>query len=297
IVETHEAAADCGTGKIAILRLTHHGNIQLDAIVQNSCALTAAIAAGKNGAPDTLTLHGPYYAKDAALCCPTISNATATLAYRNGEWSLSPTYYQLQTTGLHTEDQGKAWRKWLPSLDLEDVRQHLPQSSTSRLDYFICPNQPTANLSYYGFEYAVSGCPNLAGGSAYEHGPAGPERGQALYDYGHQILLFSRGCCSVESFVVAAGIGSPPMPVARADLAGISTHRGLRLGMTQKQVVQIYGPARAEPVPAHPGLVAIAYGAKAPGHTVKCGGQLGDQYFLFAFRDDALTYMEIDTGC
>jgi len=300
VVEAHEASADCGTGIVSVFRFTPHGSVKPAATLHNGCSLTAAIVRGTGGALDTIALRAPYYAPNAALCCPTKPEAGATLAYRNSSWTLSPKFYQLQTPT--PPPPNGVWKpkfnKWLPTLSLDKTLQtHAAPKGNGSVDFFICNNGPISSISYREFDYAISGCPLLEQGTAYSTGKAGPERGNVVYDPAHQIVLFSRGCCSVESFVLAGGIGAPPSPVHEADLTDVRTHRGLHLGMTQNEVMAIYGQSYVYSVASHPGLIALRYFTRPPTPIAACGGDAGRQNLTFAFRDNKLTYIEIGEGC
>jgi hypothetical protein len=93
VVESHEAGADCGAATIAVFTTNAAGNVVPAVSVRNGCSLTAQPVNAAAGAK--LLLSGPYYAADAAMCCPTKPNATATLQYLNGTWVETPRYYEL----------------------------------------------------------------------------------------------------------------------------------------------------------------------------------------------------------
>lgn len=61
--------------------------------VKNPCDLSASIVHGAHG--DSLQLAGPYYAANAALCCPTKERVTATLRFNNGTWTEQPRYFEI----------------------------------------------------------------------------------------------------------------------------------------------------------------------------------------------------------
>ena len=90
VVQSHETGADCGAATVTVFRYDNSAKKIVPAVtVQNGCELTAIV----NGS--TVRLSGPYYAANAALCCPTKTKATATLAFRNGKWIETPHYYAL----------------------------------------------------------------------------------------------------------------------------------------------------------------------------------------------------------
>jgi hypothetical protein len=93
VVESHEMAADCGSGVVAVFTTNSAGKVVPAVSARNGCELTAAPVNSKAGS--SLTLSGPYYGPNAAMCCPTIVKATATLKYANGTWVQAPKRYEL----------------------------------------------------------------------------------------------------------------------------------------------------------------------------------------------------------
>lgn len=93
VVQSHEAAADCGNATVAIFGANAHGNVVPVVSVGNGCDLSASIVHASAG--DTLRLEGPYYAANAPRCCPTKPRASAVLRYAGGVWKASPNYFQL----------------------------------------------------------------------------------------------------------------------------------------------------------------------------------------------------------
>jgi len=93
VVESHEMAADCGGGVVAVFTTNSAGKVVPAVSARNGCELTATPVNSKAGR--SLTLAGPYYGPNAAMCCPTIAKATATLAYVNGTWVQTPKRYEL----------------------------------------------------------------------------------------------------------------------------------------------------------------------------------------------------------
>ena len=94
-VLVHEAAADCGSSTLSILRSEHGpGPVRLAAQVSNPCDLTARVQG------NTVVLSGPYYNANAALCCPTQAHARAILTYGAGRWTLHPAYFKLTVRGM-----------------------------------------------------------------------------------------------------------------------------------------------------------------------------------------------------
>lgn len=95
LVLVHEAAADCGSATLSILRSDPGpGPIRLVAQVSNPCDLSAAIAG------HTIVLNGPYYNSTAPLCCPTQQHARAVLTYGNARWTMHPAYFKLSVKGI-----------------------------------------------------------------------------------------------------------------------------------------------------------------------------------------------------
>lgn len=94
VVQSHSMAADCGEGTVTVFTANAQGKVVPAVSLQNGCDLSAKVLTGKSGALDALQLSGPYYAPNAAMCCPTKPKATATLQYANGTWSQTPKYYQ-----------------------------------------------------------------------------------------------------------------------------------------------------------------------------------------------------------
>ena len=91
VVWDHQAGADCGTADVTVFGADAHGRVQQRVHVENGCSLDASIV--KRGALSSVRLTGPYYGTNAPLCCPTKPNAIALLAFRNGDWSMSPKYF------------------------------------------------------------------------------------------------------------------------------------------------------------------------------------------------------------
>jgi hypothetical protein len=90
VIRVYSAAADCGSATVHVLAF---GDQRLHDVVgaQNYCSLEAALQ------PPGIALTGPYYDRNAALCCPTKNKATALLRYdrRSGKWLIAPQYFRL----------------------------------------------------------------------------------------------------------------------------------------------------------------------------------------------------------
>lgn len=93
VVQSHEASADCGAATVTVLTSNAGGQVVPAVSVQNGCQLSASVVHGSNG--DAIVLSGPYYGRNAPLCCPTKPHASATLRYANGKWTEKPSYFPL----------------------------------------------------------------------------------------------------------------------------------------------------------------------------------------------------------
>lgn len=93
VVQSHEMAADCGGSMVTVFTATPEWKVVPALTIRNGCDLTASI--DHTNAADSLVLHGPYYAPNAAMCCPTKPKASATVVYRNGTWTQTPKYYEM----------------------------------------------------------------------------------------------------------------------------------------------------------------------------------------------------------
>lgn len=94
VVQSHEAAADCGTSRVDVFFYgSAMQSVMTTLSVQNSCGLSASVIHGSDR--DLLQLTGPYYAANAPLCCPTKQQAKATFRFSNGTWSEQPHYFKI----------------------------------------------------------------------------------------------------------------------------------------------------------------------------------------------------------
>ncbi len=99
LVRVYQSGADCGSVTVALLGLRGGGwNVGRLVSIENACSLDVKIAHRAGG--DALLLTGPYYAANAALCCPTKAHAEARLFYRNGTWIERPQLFRLVLPGL-----------------------------------------------------------------------------------------------------------------------------------------------------------------------------------------------------
>lgn len=94
VVQSHEMAADCGSATVTVFASGPGGSVVPAATVENPCDLNATIVRVGNG--DALELTGPYYAPNAALCCPKKPHATAVLRFRDGRWVESSNYFTIR---------------------------------------------------------------------------------------------------------------------------------------------------------------------------------------------------------
>jgi hypothetical protein len=95
VVQAYSAGADCGATAVHVIALRSEGHALVDSLkVSNYCDLSASIVG------NTIKLDGPYYGKDAPLCCPTKNSATATATYdmRRHTWTVSPRYFEVVQT-------------------------------------------------------------------------------------------------------------------------------------------------------------------------------------------------------
>ena len=93
VVQAHETGADCGGATVTVFATRPGGSVGPVVTIANSCDLDASFTSDGG-----LGLSGPYYGKNAPLCCPTKPNATATLRYRGGKWIETPNYFKIEPT-------------------------------------------------------------------------------------------------------------------------------------------------------------------------------------------------------
>jgi hypothetical protein len=94
VVWSHAMAADCGSATVTVFTAGTAGRAAPAVTVTNPCDLSATVVDQSDG--PALELNGPYYAANAALCCPTKPKATALLSYRHGKWSETPNYFKVE---------------------------------------------------------------------------------------------------------------------------------------------------------------------------------------------------------
>ena len=94
VVRVYQSGADCGSVTVALLGLRGKaGSVGRLLSVENACSLDVKILRSAKG--DELLLSGPYYAENAALCCPTKAHAEARLSYRGGRWIERPQLFKI----------------------------------------------------------------------------------------------------------------------------------------------------------------------------------------------------------
>lgn len=93
VVRSHEMSADCGAAAVSVFASGPGGGVVPAVSAGNLCDLNATIEHNEGG--DVIHLSGPYYAANAAACCPTNANARAGLTYQGGKWVQTPTYFKL----------------------------------------------------------------------------------------------------------------------------------------------------------------------------------------------------------
>jgi hypothetical protein len=125
-------------------------------------------------------------------------------------------------------------------------------------------------------------------GTAFEAGPAGPERFRVVYDPTHRLLRYHHGCCSYGEEVLVSDVGPPPQRVAHSDLTTIVTRRGLKLGDTRADVGAVYGKAKAVVV-GRDGYTAFFYSRVIHRPCV--------QDSTFVFLGDRLVAISFWNGC
>ncbi|MBC5804951.1 MAG: hypothetical protein DLM53_06565 [Candidatus Eremiobacter antarcticus] len=97
VIRVYSSAADCGSATVHVLALgARDGRLHDVVQAQNYCRLEAALQ------PGGVALRGPYYADNAALCCPTKTKASAFLRYdrKNRTWVIAPKYFRLFPAGM-----------------------------------------------------------------------------------------------------------------------------------------------------------------------------------------------------
>lgn len=91
VVSNHESGADCGLASVTVLGADANMHVRPREQIVNYCSLDAKIV--RNGTLQAVQLRGPYYTSTSAVCCPAKPSVTATLAFANGHWSVTPRYF------------------------------------------------------------------------------------------------------------------------------------------------------------------------------------------------------------
>ena len=93
VIQSHQMAADCGMARVDVLfEDAAMQTIMPTLSIENYCSLSAAVIHDAHGY--ALQVTGPYYAPDAALCCPTKPRVTAIFRFvANKGWVQTPSAY------------------------------------------------------------------------------------------------------------------------------------------------------------------------------------------------------------
>jgi hypothetical protein len=192
---------------------------------------------------------------------------------------------------------GAAIGAWLPNPDTGFDAWSKKQAMVIKgYDYFVCGSSAKPTVPTHDFSYAGSVCPPLKSGTAFVYGGGEPISGKVVYDGAHSVALYYKGCCAWRGFALSSALGPPPKPVAVADLSGVHTMRGVSLGMTQKQLVHIYGAASPHAAKGRPGLTTVSYTTMTHGPN-DAGGEACGQFQSFTFKTDNLVSIELLAGC
>lgn len=95
LAEEHNAAADCGMGRIAVFGPLGTRRFGPVAVIDNPCGISAKVERQTVGRAKVV-LTGPYYAKDAPLYKPTIAKARAVLTMQDGKFVETPDYFPIR---------------------------------------------------------------------------------------------------------------------------------------------------------------------------------------------------------
>jgi len=132
-----------------------------------------------------------------------------------------------------------------------------------------------------------------AGATFFSYGSALP-KGSIFYDPIHRLALFSQSCCAWGETVLTRTLAPPPLHLHATDLRVVRTKAGIRIGSRASDVVKRYGPARAYPLPGHPGFEVLSYTSRRrPNDTrTPCGSN--QNFFLHAGR---VVSIQLGGGC
>lgn len=186
---------------------------------------------------------------------------------------------------------------WLPRVGHGfDPQSHGQAAWTRQYDYFICVHAPMpAATPFANFDWAVRGCPSLLKATSFVYGSTEPIKGHALYDAAHKIVLYQEGCCAWRNAVLVSGVATPPSSVQSGDLGAVRTLRGIKLGMTPRDVTSVYGKTAPHAVPGASGVTMLSY-TTMHGDPSSAANACG-QFQNFAFRNGRLYYIELLAGC
>ena len=98
VLVSHEAAADCGSSRVDVFFQDAAMQMIMPTLsVRNPCSLSARVIHDAHGT--ALAISGPYYAPNAALCCPTKNHVTAIFRMvANKGWVQTPKYFEVLKT-------------------------------------------------------------------------------------------------------------------------------------------------------------------------------------------------------
>ena len=97
VIVSHEMAADCGMARVDVLFQDAAMQMIMPTLsVRNPCDLSAKIVTDSKGVG--LAVTGPYYAPNAALCCPTKPKVTAIFRFTSKGWVQTPKYFEVLKT-------------------------------------------------------------------------------------------------------------------------------------------------------------------------------------------------------
>lgn len=163
---------------------------------------------------------------------------------------------------------------WLPRVDdlLEPSKRHLSKLGP-REDALLPVIQATSPLTRFWYD------------------APGPPSVWMQYDARHRIVRYTDECCGHEEEVLAEDVGMPPHRVAAADLRDVHTLHGVRLGMTQRQLERLYGPARR-----HRSTMRTRYDVLSYGHAFPARPDCGELQ-NFGFRRGRLVAIQVGRSC
>jgi len=141
--------------------------------------------------------------------------------------------------------------KWLPRVPQSAITEDTHPAPTNVHDEIVDP----AGAGERGF----LGQRDVAKGTEFVYGMAGPPKGSVVYDPVHRIAYYAEGCCAWHHVVVASQVDAPPKHVVTRDLSGLKTRLGIGLGDRPLRIRGIYGPAQLRTVSGRSGEETLAY--------------------------------------